>query len=305
MSSATAVEISGFTKRYGRLTAVDNLSLSAGRGQIVALVGPDGSGKTTLFRATCGLITFDAGTISIVGLDITRDFEKVKLRLGYMPQVFSLYQDLSVEENLGFYAGLFGVDRPTLTRKQEVLYQFSGLGPFRRRRAGQLSGGMKQKLSLCCALVHDPEVFILDEPTAGVDPVSRQQFWDILKDLKSHGSTILISTPYMDEVAMADRAIFIYGGKVLASGTPQELAGEFKGRVYRLRVAPNAQELAEVGRIPGLSVRRFGTSAYIYTDGGRAIDTYYDRLGVLGIRSEALEEVPASLEDAFVQLMGR
>jgi ABC-2 type transport system ATP-binding protein len=283
---------------------VDDFSLAVEKGEIVALVGPDGAGKTTLFRAACGLIAFDSGRISIAGLDVSREFEKIKPRLGYMPQVFSLYQDLSVEENLDFYAGLFGVGRAELARKKKTLYEFSGLGPFRRRRAGQLSGGMKQKLSLSCTLVHDPEVFILDEPTTGVDPVSRQQFWDILRNLKSQGSTILISTPYMDEVAMSDRAVFIYGGKTLGEGTPGELARRFKGRVYRLRVAPSAEGFAELARIQGLGARRFGASVYIYVGATEPIESFYDRLSALGIAPPAVEETSASLEDAFIQLMG-
>jgi drug efflux transport system ATP-binding protein len=304
MGTALAIEINRFVKTYGRVRAVDGLSLAASKGEIVALVGPDGAGKTTLFRAACGLIDFDSGTITIAGLDISRDFEKIKPRLGYMPQVFSLYQDLSVEENLNFYAGLFGIGREDLARKKQTLYEFSGLGPFRRRRAGQLSGGMKQKLSLSCALVHDPEVFILDEPTTGVDPVSRQQFWDILRDLRARGSTILISTPYMDEVAMSDRAVFIYAGKVLGEGTPDRLAQQFRGRVYRLRAAPDAGQLSGLASIPGLAARRFGASVHIYTRQDDTIESFRGELGALGIPAAGVEEIPASLEDAFIQLMG-
>jgi ABC-2 type transport system ATP-binding protein len=305
MSTVSTIEVSHFTKAYGRVKAVDDFSLAVAKGEIVALVGPDGAGKTTLFRAACGLIAFDSGRISVAGLDVSREFEKVKPRLGYMPQVFSLYQDLSVEENLEFYAGLFGVGSQELARKKTTLYEFSGLGPFRRRRAGQLSGGMKQKLSLSCTLVHDPEVFVLDEPTTGVDPVSRQQFWDILRDLRSQGSTVLISTPYMDEVAMSDRAVFIYGGKMLGEGTPGELARQFKGLVYRLRAAPSAESFAELARIPGLGARRFGASVYVYTGANETVESFRDRLTALGIPPEALEETSASLEDAFIQLMGK
>jgi ABC-2 type transport system ATP-binding protein len=188
------VEIEHLAKTYGRVRAVDDFSLAVDAGEIVALVGPDGAGKTTVFRAVCGLIDVDSGRITVAGLDVARDFDKVKAHLGYMPQVFSLYPDLSVEENLRFYAGLFGVGRAEFARKREILYDFSGLGPFSGRRAGALSGGMKQKLSLSCALVHDPNVLVLDEPTTGVDPVSRQQFWNILKDLKARGSAIAVAS---------------------------------------------------------------------------------------------------------------
>jgi ABC-2 type transport system ATP-binding protein len=297
------VEISGLTKTYGPIKAVDQFNLTADRAEIVALVGPDGAGKTTIFRATCGLIGFDSGLVTVAGLDVSKDFEKIKPHLGYMPQVFSLYPDLSVEENLNFYAGLFGVSREDLLKKKRVLYDFSGLGPFAKRRAGALSGGMKQKLSLSCALVHDPEVLVLDEPTTGVDPVSREQFWNILKDLKSRGAAIVVSTPYMDEVALADRAAFVYGGRKLGEGTPAELATLFRGRVYRIKGSLSGEQLDGLSRIEGLAQRRFGSSAYLYTDSAETISNFEQRLLAIGILPEAVEEASPSLEDAFIQLM--
>jgi len=301
----TIVEISGFTKTYGTVMAVRDFSLAVEKGGIIALVGPDGAGKTTIFRGACGLITFDSGRISIAGLDVASEFDKIKSRLGYMPQNFSLYQDLSVEENLDFYAGLFGAGGDQLKRKKQVLYDFSGLGPFRRRRAGQLSGGMKQKLSLSCTLVHNPEVLILDEPTTGVDPVSRQQFWDILKDLRSQGSTLMVSTPYMDEVAMADRAVFVYGGKKLGEGTPRELAAQFRGRIYRLRAPLVAGQFDRLAALDGLGARRLGPSVYIYPRPDGRIEDFAAKMAALGVMPEMLEEVPPTLEDAFIQLMGK
>jgi ABC-2 type transport system ATP-binding protein len=299
------VEIANLTKTYGHIKAVDDFSLAADRGEIVAVVGPDGAGKTTTFRAACGLINFDSGRIAIAGLDVAREFEKIKVHLGYMPQVFSLYQDLSVEENLRFYAGLFGVGGADFHRKKQVLYEFSGLGPFSGRRAGQLSGGMKQKLSLSCILVHDPQVFILDEPTTGVDPVSRQQFWHILKDLRARGSTIVISTPYMDEVALSDRAAFVYEGRMLAEGTPDELARRFKGRAYRLKHEMDARGFAELGRGGDLAARRVGASIYVYAAPGETTQSFSSKLATAGILPEMIEEVSPSLEDTFVQLMSR
>jgi ABC-2 type transport system ATP-binding protein len=301
----SVVEIANLTKTYGPIRAVDDFSLTADKGEIVAVVGPDGAGKTTTFRAACGLINFDSGRIAIAGLDVAREFEKVKVHLGYMPQIFSLYQDLSVEENLRFYAGLFGVSSADFKRKKQILYEFSGLGPFSGRRAGQLSGGMKQKLSLSCILIHDPQVFILDEPTTGVDPVSRQQFWRILKDLRSRGSTIVISTPYMDEVALSDRAAFVYEGRKLAEGTPDELARGFKGRAYRLKQDLDAKGFADLGRSGDLSPRRVGASVFVYAGPGETPEGFSGKLAAAGIRPETIEEVPPSLEDAFVQLMPR
>jgi ABC-2 type transport system ATP-binding protein len=299
----SAVEISRLTKTYGSIRAVDDFSLEFDRGEIVALVGPDGSGKTTVFRATCGLVNFDAGTIRVAGLDVARDFEKVKSHLGYMPQTFSLYPDLSVEENLQFYAGLFGVGRAELARKRRVLYEFSGLGPFSGRRAGALSGGMKQKLSLSCALVHDPDILILDEPTTGVDPVSRQQFWSILKDLKGHGSAIAVATPYMDEVALSDRAVFVYAGQMLGSGTPQELVSGFRGHVYRINQVLTADKLEALAGIEGLVARRFGSAVYLHSESGDAITKSSERLRASGISPESIEEIAPSLEEVFIQLM--
>ena len=170
----TVVAVNHLIKSYKAVSAVSDFSFDVDAGEIIALVGPDGAGKTTLFRSLCGLIDFDAGEASIAGFDVARQFDQVKPHLGYMPQTFSLYPDLSVEENLHFYAGLFGLSREQFTRKTERLYQFSNLGPFAGRRAGQLSGGMKQKLALSCALIHDPRVLVLDEPTTGVDPLSRR-----------------------------------------------------------------------------------------------------------------------------------
>lgn len=298
------VEITNLTKLYGTLSAVDNFDLMASKGEILALVGPDGAGKTSTFRAACGLINFDRGKITIAAFDVTTQFDNIKPLLGYMPQSFSLYPDLSVEENLSFYAGLFGVIGRTFHEKKKRLYDFSGLGPFHARRAAALSGGMKQKLALSCALIHDPQVLFLDEPTTGVDPLSRRQFWDILKSLRAHGSTIIVSTPYMDEVALADRAIFIYQGKKLAEGTPQELVGKFSGRVYRADVNPTSERMEMINRIPGLISRRFGSSLHIYTGAGMTFDRLNSLLPETGIDPAQLSEIEPVLEDTFIQLMG-
>jgi len=301
----STVEVSHLTKTYGSLKAVDNFSFTANKGEIVALVGPDGAGKTSTFRATCGLVKYDSGEIKIAGYDVSRDFEKVKPLLGYMPQTFSLYPDLSVEENLYFYAGLFGLNRQQFNEKKKLLYEFSGLGPFYNRRASALSGGMKQKLALSCALVHDPEVFILDEPTTGVDPLSRLQFWNILKNLKGKGSAIVVSTPYMDEVALSDRAIFIYKGSKLVEGTPKELEQKFVGKVYRADISPTSERMEQLNKIKEIVSRRFGSTAHIYTPANRSIEDYYDELRQIGIEPNLISPVPPELEDIFIQFMGK
>jgi ABC-2 type transport system ATP-binding protein len=299
------IDVNNISKNYGALKAVDGLSFSAGKGEILAMMGPDGAGKTSTFRAVCGLVTFDTGEINIAGYNVTREFEKIKPLLGYMPQSFSLYQDLSVEENLYFYAGLFGLSKKEYLEKRKVLYDFSGLGPFSNRRASALSGGMKQKLALSCALVHDPEILILDEPTTGVDPLSRRQFWDILKNLRASGSTIVVSTPYMDEVSMADRAIFIYQGQKLAEGTPDELVRMFSGRVYRVATNPTPEQMEKLNKIDGLRSRRFGSVIHIYTSNDRAIESFFDNFAKLEVKPEMITPIEPGLEDTFIQFMSK
>lgn len=300
----SAVEIENVTKTYDDLTAVDAFSFHAGEKEIVALAGPDGAGKTSLFRSMCGLISFDSGRIEIMGYDLKSDFDRIKKLLGYMPQNFSLYPDLSVEENLRFYSGLFGMDRRRFDEQKEPLYEFSGLGPFRTRRAGNLSGGMKQKLALSCALIHNPKVLILDEPTTGVDPLSRRQFWDILKSLRDNGAGIVVSTPYMDEIERADRAIFIHRGKKLAEGTPDELTRRYRGNVYLVRVDPTAERVRDLSAIEGIDIRRFGAALHVYTPIDMDTDTLREKLRGKDISPDAVERVEPELEDTFIQLMG-
>ena len=299
------VKVSHLAKTYGAIKAVADFGFSVGKGEIVALVGPDGAGKTSIFRAICGLLKFDFGQIEIAGFDVRRDFDKIKPLLGYMPQTFSLYPDLSVEENLQFYAGLFGVKRGEFQERKKLLYEFSGLGPFHKRRAGALSGGMKQKLALSCALVHDPQVLVLDEPTTGVDPLSRRQFWNILKKLRSQGSAIMVSTPYMDEVELSDRAIFIHSGRKMAEGSPNELVKQFAGRVYALDFLPTSKHMQQLESIRGLTCRRFGTSIHVYMPENRSIEDYRDELSRIGVEPHLITPVQPELEDVFIQLMGK
>ena len=299
------ISVSQLNKTYASVQAVKDFSFTADAGEILALVGPDGAGKTSIFRAVCGLIQFDSGDIQIDGFDVSTEFEKAKPRLGYMPQNFSLYPDLSVEENLYFYSGLFGLNRQQFNQKKKLLYDFSALGPFHNRRAADLSGGMKQKLALSCALIHDPEVLILDEPTTGVDPLSRRQFWDILIRLRNQETAIVVSTPYMDEVALSNRAILIYQGTKLAEGTPAELIHRFGGRVYLAKVQPTTGRMEKLNRIEGLTARRFGPSLHLYTRSDMNIDDFSAELENIGIMPEVIEEASPDLEDVFIQLMGK
>lgn len=297
------LSIQEISRSYGKIKAVSGFSLNINAGELHALVGPDGAGKTTLLRVLCHLLDADSGKLMIDGKDAFDNFEAIKPLLGYMPQTFSLYPDLSVEENLIFYAGLYGVTGKAFREKRDYLYAFSNLQPFAKRRAGALSGGMKQKLALSCALVHDPQLLILDEPTTGVDPLSRRQFWEILLNLQKRGTTILISTPYMDEVARASRACFMFGGRKLSEGTPSELAGQFRGKIFYLDREPTSSLVKQLGAITGLSSRRFGAGLHIYLSADDNIGHYAAPLAQVGVPVADLTALSPELEDRFIQLM--
>lgn len=288
---------------YGKVSALDDFSLEADRGEILALAGPDGAGKTTLMRALAHLVIPDKGSIVIDDRNLSTHHDQIKHLMGYMPQQFSLYPDLSVEENLTFYAGIYGITGRAYRDKRDSLYQFSNLASFASRRAAALSGGMKQKLALSCALIHNPRLLILDEPTTGVDPLSRRQFWEILKKLKDEGVTIIVSTPYMDEVARADRACFIFDGRKLAEGTPDQLSRQFDGQIFFLDVEPTSKIEKDLNAISGLQARKFGSGMHIYVNQNNNIEQFSEALKQLGYRSEQMHPVKADLEDRFIQLM--
>lgn len=216
-----SISINDVTKNYGSICALDNVSFEVEKGELFGLIGPDGAGKTTLFRILTTLLVPDSGTATVEGLDAIKDYKRIRSIVGYMPGRFSLYQDLSVEENLEFFASIFGVD---VKENYDIIAPiYSQIEPFAKRRAGKLSGGMKQKLALSCALIHRPQVLFLDEPTTGVDAVSRSEFWDMLAGLKQYGISILVSTPYMDEAGRCDRIALINEGKVLKIDTPENI----------------------------------------------------------------------------------
>lgn len=216
-----SISINDITKNYGSICALDNVSFEVEKGELFGLIGPDGAGKTTLFRILTTLLVPDSGTATVEGLDAIKDYKRIRSIVGYMPGRFSLYQDLSVEENLEFFASIFGVD---VKDNYDIIAPiYSQIEPFAKRRAGKLSGGMKQKLALSCALIHRPQVLFLDEPTTGVDAVSRSEFWDMLAGLKQYGISILVSTPYMDEAGRCDRIALINEGKILKIDTPENI----------------------------------------------------------------------------------
>lgn len=300
-----AIVVEGLTRRFGEAVAVSNLSFTVGRGGIFALLGPDGAGKTTTLRMLVGAIAPTSGTITIDGIDIAREPEAVHARVAYMPQRFSLYDDLTVQENLDFYADLFGVPPNVRAERARRLLEFSGLGAFTGRLGGQLSGGMKQKLALATALIHDPHVLLLDEPTAGVDPVSRREFWHILYELNRGGATILASTTYMDEADRCTTVGLLYQGELIAVEDPGALRRRLQGDVVEFVAEPRkAARRIVAGSAEVLSVTLVGNRfRVVVADAATGIPALTGRLTAQGVQVGKVEPIPPSLEDAFVSVI--
>ena len=249
-------------KRFGTTDALKNISFEVSKGEIFGLIGPDGAGKTTLFRILTSLILADSGTAIVDGLDVVKDYAELRKHIGYMPGRFSLYQDLSVEENLNFYATIFNTTIQENYHLIKDIYQH--IEPFKHRRAGKLSGGMKQKLALSCALIHKPAVLFLDEPTTGVDPVSRKEFWEMLRRLKEEGITIVVSTPYMDEANLCDRIALIQNGRIFSIETPENIVKQFNKKLYKIESDNNYALLENLRKNPKIeSVFMFGDSLHL------------------------------------------
>lgn len=277
-------------KSYKEVQALKDISFEVEKGELFGLIGPDGAGKTTLFHILTSLVLADSGQASVAGLDVVKDFRKLRRCIGYMPGRFSLYQDLSVEENMNFYATVFN----TTVKENYYLIRdiYSQIEPFKHRRAGKLSGGMKQKLALSCALIHRPTVLFLDEPTTGVDPVSRKEFWEMLKNLKKEGITIIVSTPYMDEARLCDRIALIQHGKILSIETPEKIIANFPEKLYQAHSENNYLLLNELRK--NLKVKSaFMSGEYLH----------------IVFKSEAdetipnLREIEPTIEDCFIYLM--
>ncbi|MGH7814364.1 MAG: ABC transporter ATP-binding protein [Candidatus Binataceae bacterium] len=303
---APAIQAIELCKRFGDLTAVERLSFTVEPGEIFGLVGPDGAGKTTTMRMLAGVMTPDAGSAMVAGCDAIRDPEAVKHRISYMPQRFGLYEDLTVDENLRFYADLFGIARKERAERAAPLLAAAGLAEFRARLAGNLSGGMKQKLGLACALIHRPQVLLLDEPTTGVDPVSRRDFWRILYGLLAEGVTILISTAYLDEAERCGRIAMLHRGRVLHCGTPEMLKRQMTGAML-IVVSPRARDARDalVGA-PGASrIVMAGDSVRLAVDDARRrAGEVRDRLAAAGIPFDEIAPAQPTIEDLFVASMG-
>lgn len=300
--SEAAIAIGGVSRRFGRTVAVDRLSLDVERGEIFALVGPDGAGKTTLIRMICGALGLDGGSLRVDGVDVMRETARVQASIGYMPQRFSLYPDLSVMENLRFYGDIFGISNARFAERAAMLLHEFALERFTDRRADELSGGMKQKLALACTLIHSPATILLDEPTAGVDPVSRREFWRILYHINRSGTTILVSTPYMDEAERANRVAFMTQGAILSCGTPAELKSQLEGDVVEIACAQRGDARRALRGDPLVrSVEIFGETLHaLVASAGDAIPEMRQRLAAANVTDAALREIPPSLEDAFV-----
>lgn len=302
--STPAVEVSGLTRRFGSVVAVAGLSFSVGRGELFGIVGPDGAGKTTVLRILAGVLRPTAGDARVCGASVARDPEAVKRRIGYVSQRFGLYEDLTVRENLEFYADLYRVPSELRGSRRERLYRFSGLGEFEGRLAGKLSGGMKQKLGLCCALIHEPEVLLLDEPTFGVDPISRRDLWIIVHEMVARGVTVVVSTAYLDEAERCDRIAILDRGALLAVGSPADLQVSLGGKVWSIRVDDPTRAQGILGSVSGVKrVSRLGDALHVTLgDPEESRREVAETLARYGIALLGFEEVEPSLEDVFIEV---
>jgi ABC-type multidrug transport system ATPase subunit len=297
------ISVQNLVKRYGSLEAVKKISFDVENGEIFGLIGPDGAGKTTIFRILTTLLEPDAGAASVLGLDVVGDYRKIRPKVGYMPGRFSLYQDLSVEENLSFFASVFGT---TIKANYDLIKPiYSQLEPFKDRLAGALSGGMKQKLALSCALIHKPELLFLDEPTTGVDAVSRKEFWEMLHQLKKENITILVSTPYMDEAEQCDRIALIQDGNIMSIDTPGDITSQFDNKLWAIK-ADNKYQLLQLLRNYEYaeSVQPFGEYVH-YTDhrSDVTVEELEEYLKTQAIVNHEVRQVPPDIEDMFIRLM--
>lgn len=290
------------SKNYGDVEALQEISLKIHSGELFGLIGPDGAGKTSLFRILTTLLLADKGTATVCGLDVVRDYKKIRTIVGYMPGRFSLYQDLSVEENLNFFATVFNT---TVEENYELVRDiYAQIEPFKKRKAGKLSGGMKQKLALCCALIHRPEVLFLDEPTTGVDPVSRVEFWNMLDRLKKQGITILVSTPYMDEASRCDRIALMRSGRCLSVDTPAGIRSSFGRQLWTVRSSAMYKLLVDLRAFPGTySCYAFGDAHHLtLKENGKEMDALKQFLRNKGYTDVVIEPVMPSVEDCFMAL---
>jgi ABC-2 type transport system ATP-binding protein len=297
----TAIMLDGVSKKYGTTVAVNALSLSVDRGEMFGLIGPDGAGKTTTIRLMCGLLSADRGTVRVLDLDPVRDHRRLTDSVGYLSQRFSLYGDLSVDENIAFFAEIHGV-REYAARRNRLL-DLTQLTPFRARLADRLSGGMKQKLALACTLVHEPALIVLDEPTTGVDPVSRREFWKLLSEFLSQGITIVMATPYLDEAERCARVALVSEGRLLALDRPDALRATLPGQLYEVIVGDHRRVPEALAHATGVTnVQMFGERAHVRVDSADrdASEALMAALREAKLDVRSLRPIPTSLEDVFI-----
>ncbi len=297
-----AIESSSVSKSFGSVKALNDISFSVNESEVFGFIGPDGAGKTTLFRIITTLLKPAEGSMKVLGFDTVSDYKELRKNIGYMPGRFSLYQDLSVEENLNFYATVFGT---TVKENYDLISDiYSHIEPFKNRLAGKLSGGMKQKLALSCALIHKPKLLVLDEPTTGVDAVSRSEFWDMLAKLRSHNITIIVSTPYMDEAMRCDRVALLQGGKIMAVDTPQKIRDGFSRKLFAVRSAEKYKLITTLRKFEGtLTAYPFGDSVHVTFLNDHAGNDFFDFMKKEGLYDVLVQETEAGIEDRFLELM--
>jgi len=302
--SGPAIAFSGVTRRYGAVTALTELSLDVRAGEMFGLIGPDGAGKTTSIRLACGLLAPHAGSVAVLGRDPVADHRAITAEIGYLSQRFSLYGDLTIDENIAFFAEIHGVKQFAAARDR--LLDMTQLTSFRGRRADRLSGGMKQKLALACTLVHEPRVLLLDEPTTGVDPVSRREFWKLLSEFLSRGLTIVMATPYLDEAERCGRVALLHEGRLLALDEPSRLQAALAGQLLEVVADARRPPVDLLSKVPGVrDVQSFGDRAHVRVDGeARALARdVAAALTTAGIRVIDVRPIGASLEDVFIELI--
>ncbi len=297
-----SIILNNISKSYNTVKAVDDISFAVKPGELFGLIGPDGAGKTTLFRILTTLLIQDKGNATVAGFDVLKQYKDIRNHVGYMPGRFSLYQDLTVEENLNFFATIFGT---TIAENYDLIKDiYIQIEPFKDRRAGKLSGGMKQKLALCCSLIHKPKVLFLDEPTTGVDPVSRKEFWEMLKRLQQKDITILVSTPYMDEAELCDRIALITNGKILQINTPQEIIASFPKKIFKVR-SSNTYQLIEDLRVYPETHSAYPFGEYLHFTPRSEAFGPMDLINYLEERRHKeieVKETVATIEDTFMDL---
>ncbi|ARV05783.1 ATPase [Polaribacter sp. SA4-10] len=297
-----SITVTNISKWYKEVKALEDITFNVKSGELFGLIGPDGAGKTTLFRILTTLLIADNGTATVADFDVIDSYKEIRQNVGYMPGKFSLYQDLTVEENLKFFATIFGT---TIEENYDLIKDiYIQIAPFKNRRAGKLSGGMKQKLALCCALIHKPKVLFLDEPTTGVDPVSRKEFWEMLKRLQQKGITILVSTPYMDEAALCDRIALIQDGKILEIDTPQEIVKHYPKQIYNVSANNMYKLIVSLKNYEHqYSVYPFGEFVH-YTDQRTHFnrDELHQYLKEKGLENSTINKTQATIEDTFMEL---